>query len=203
MTREETQKLITLIKVYYPAWTVPDWTTVINAWQRVLQPYSYEAMEQALVMFVTSDVKGFPPSIGQLIAQISKADDAGELTESEAWSMVAKATSNSAYEYHDEFAKLPDIVKAAVGSERLLHAWALTEQDTFQTVIHSQFLRSFREVSRKAREFKQLPPDMRREVAQKKQAIAKQIRRDRVTAVPLIEKAEEKHIDDSNIAFIG
>ena len=83
------------------------------------------------------------------------------LSEDEAWVLVSKACSNGNYGYHEEFQKLPDIVRKAVGNEMNIHKWAAVPQDEFQTVIGSNFKRSYRSAVNTAKEQSKWPNELK------------------------------------------
>ena len=84
-----------------------------------------------------------------------------ERTETEAWAMVSKALHNSLYGYREEFDKLPPEVQGAVGNAEMLREWARLDEDEVQTVVASNFQRSYRARARTVREFGKLPASVR------------------------------------------
>jgi hypothetical protein len=68
---------------------------------------------------------------------------APQMNEMEAWSLVRKAISNGYYGAEEEFAKLPDDVKRAVGSASQLRTWAM-DSGFNEGVAMSQFQRVYR-----------------------------------------------------------
>ena len=84
------------------------------------------------------------------------------LTEAEVWAKLNKAVSNSAYNAREEFEKLPEDIRQLVGSPSQLHEWALIGRNEFQTVLQSNFLRSYRAKQQQNRELGKLPADVRK-----------------------------------------
>lgn len=118
----------------------------------------------AVKSFIDGDEKGFPPVPGQIRAKMRLIVGRGEMTEGEAWSLVFRAIGNSGYFAAEEFAKLPAQIQNALGGvERgtaLLREWALVDTKTLQSVVASNFQRSYREAAAREREFAKLPPDI-------------------------------------------
>lgn len=84
MSREEIQKLFNLIETLYPsAKKNPRTPAVIEAWALVLEPWSYEAAKQAVV--VRARENRFPPDASELVPYLPKLeqppDDTSELAE--------------------------------------------------------------------------------------------------------------------------
>lgn len=142
----EAAKLLILIRqLYRNASLADDAVAQARAWALVLDKWSYPQMEAALMAFVANDTKGFPPSPGQLIdTAINLTQKGDELTEQEAWSLVQRALSNGTYGYREEYAKLPPLVRACIGSPNQLREWVQTDASAINTVTASNFMRSYR-----------------------------------------------------------
>ena len=187
MTRDETKKIIAMSKAFYPNWTIENIPQVIDAWTLVLSEYDYKDIEQALVMFVKTDSKGFAPAVGQLISTAHKPEEVAEISEGEAWAMVHKAIKNGSYGYHEEFSKLPKIVQAGVGREENLRSWAMTTDEGLP-VVQSQFLRGFREALRKKHDYLHMPKDMKLKTNALRQEAVKNLVTETVNALPDLER---------------
>ena len=70
--------------------------------------------------------------------------------------MVRTAASNSTYHAKEEFEKLPPCVQRAVGSPGTLEKWAKTEQTDLETVVQSNFLRTYATVLAKQKELQKI-----------------------------------------------
>lgn len=161
MTREETKKIVMMVKTAYPNWRPDDLTFTVNAWATFLKDYQYKDVEAALCAYVTTDISGFAPSIGQVIAKIHIADEYNSPNEMEAWSMVSKALRNGYYGAEQEFEKLPVIVQKAVGTPSNLRNWSQTDVESVENVIQSNFIRSYRAEVKKQSELKRMPEEIR------------------------------------------
>ena len=105
--------------------------------------YLYAA-EQALMAYIATDTKGYPPMPGAINERILQARELCGLTENDAWVLVLRAVSRGIYNSAEEFAKLPEEVQRIVGHPRQLHEWALLDAGEVNTVIASAFRRSWR-----------------------------------------------------------
>lgn len=158
MTKNDVVQLIMILKEYYPRDV--ESTNIdakASAWHLLLRDYDKNIIINAALAFVSSDTKGFMPTPGQIINKISvirKSDN--DMTEMEAWGYISKAIRNSAYNSKEEWEKLPDILKKCVTPD-LLRDWAMIEGDDVQTVIQSNFLRTFRVKKESVKEFEALP----------------------------------------------
>lgn len=160
MTREEAKKLIMIITAYYPNWHPSDLTFTVNAWHAALKEYKYKDAEMALMSYTKTETKGFAPSPGQVIEKMHIVDKYTELSEMEAWTLVAKALRNGIYGSEEEFYGLPRIVQKAVASPSNLRNWAMADSESVETVIQSNFLRTYRTVKDREAELKKLPDEV-------------------------------------------
>lgn len=170
MTRDETKKAILVIAASYPGSAMAraqgdQLTFTINAWAAMLRTYDYEQFMQALQIYIVTDASGFPPSIGQVIDKMHYCENASGLSEMEAWGLVSKALRNSGYHAREEFDALPKEVQNAVGSPGVLEAWAQSSADSVETVIQSNFMRSYRGTQVRNREFLKLPAAIQEKLA--------------------------------------
>ena len=157
MTPKETAGILALMHEYYDKME-PSTQSTVKAWHLVLCEYSFDAIKDAVVSFVKSDAKGFPPKPGQLIAQITRngAKDA-EAEAQEAWVLIRKAISNAGTSHdwlgdhldpktHAEhrFDELPPMVQRIVGNPQQLTRWGEMDTGQLDTVVQSNFLRAYK-----------------------------------------------------------
>lgn len=144
MTFSETQKILFAINVAYPNYKPQaDPAEVVKLWAAMLKEYPYTKVSAALETFIRTDVSGFAPSISQIINIIHMHDFDTDMTAEEAWTLVNKAIQNGTYHAEEEFAKLPEAVKRAVGSAENLRTLAQTDIETIQSVEKSHFIRAY------------------------------------------------------------
>lgn len=166
MTREDTIKILSILRGAYPAFyrdiSKQEAESTISLWCGMFEEEPYELVGAAVKAFISCDSKGFPPAIGQIKERIRQITEPQEMTEQEAWSLVSKALRNSAYGSAEEFEKLPEEIKAVVHDPSQLKQWAMAEADEVETVIASNFMRSFRVKQKTMREYKALPTSVKR-----------------------------------------
>lgn len=166
MTREDTIKILSVLRGAYPAFyrdiTKQEAEATIALWESMFDEEPYVVVAAAVKAFISGDGKGFPPSIGQIKERIRLITQPEEMTEQEAWSYVTKAIRNSTYGSAEEFAKLPPEVQAVVHDPGQLRQWALTDVSEIETVVASNFMRSFRAKQKSMREYLALPTEVKR-----------------------------------------
>lgn len=162
MNRDETKQILMRIQCTYPNWKpAGDLSFMVDIWNEYLAEYDYKQIIMGLNAYITTDTSGFAPSIGQLIDKINSLTVKDELNEMEAWSLVSSALRNGCYGAEEEFGKLPAAVQKAVGSAANLRNWAQTDIESVENVIQSNFMRTYRVVVQREREYRKLPESVR------------------------------------------
>ena len=144
----------------YPNYKPSNLSETVDVWNMMLEEYSYSQISTALKTYVCSDINGFAPSIGQLINKLHEVQTPQELNEMEAWLLVGKALRNGTYGAVEEFNKLPPLVQKAVGSPDNLRNWAQTDSESIENVVQSNFMRAYRIVVNRAKEYQKMPKDI-------------------------------------------
>ena len=165
MNTEETMAVMGVLKAAYPAYykdmSRRDAEGIVGLWQAMFADDPAEIVAAAVKAHIATDKKGFPPHIGAIKEAIVKLTAPQEMTEAEAWARIFKATQNSTWNAQEEFDKLPQILQRLVGSPNQLREWAAMPADEVQTVVASNFQRSYRARAASEREFLALPSDIR------------------------------------------
>ena len=171
MTRDETVKLLRIIKGTYSNWKPDNISDVADTWTAVLHDISFDSARMALYAFIRTDTSGFAPTPGQLISKLQMVKNSQELNEQEAWALVAKATKNGFYGAEEEFAKLPPIIQKAVGSPSNIRDISMMDADTVNSVEKSHFVRSYRVQLEREKEMNALSVEMRELIEQTVKAL--------------------------------
>lgn len=161
MTRDEAKRMVAVITAAYPNWHPENLSLTVDTWAYVLENYSYSRVSMALKAFILSDTSGFAPSIGQLIELMDRLGKGSELNEMEAWALVSNALRRSTYYAKEEFGKLPETVQRAVGSPSMLRHWAQTEVKSVESVIQSNFMRTYRQELENRGKLRRIPNTVR------------------------------------------
>lgn len=161
MTREQVGKLLMTIQAYYPNYNPPDKEITLNAWHIMLAEYPEELVLQALRACIATNTSGFAPDVGQIMSKIQTISQPQELDGMTAWGLVSKALRNGTYGAVEEFNKLPPLVKQAVGMPDNLKNWATSDYQTIETVIQSNFLRTYETVVKRANEINRMPDNIK------------------------------------------
>lgn len=161
MTEEQVGKLLMTIQAYYPNYNPPDKKITLNAWYIMFAEYSEELVLQALRACIATNTSGFAPDVGQIMSKIQTISQPQELDGMAAWGLVSKALRNGTYGAVEEFNKLPPLVKQAVGMPDNLKNWATSDYQTIETVIQSNFLRTYETIVKRANEINRMPDNIK------------------------------------------
>lgn len=169
MTKREVVELMTVLQANYPDSFKGQSDAVIGAkvalWHDMFKDHPKEIVHAAAKAFMATDTKGFMPNVGQILEQIQRNQHRDEMTPDEAWRLTYRAIKNSTYWAAEEFAKLPEELRRFVGHPDQLKEWAMMEADVVQSVIASNFQRSFKVRQKNDRDYEKLPGDVKAFVA--------------------------------------
>ncbi|GFI61011.1 hypothetical protein IMSAG049_00162 [Clostridiales bacterium] len=147
------------MKVAYPRYyadkSAKELENAVSLWHTMLEDYPVGKVNLAVKALIATSK--YPPDISDVIERINFLAKPDELTEMEAWGLVKRALSNSTYNCVEEFEKLPPELKFVVGSPSILRQWAQTDTERLETVVASNFMRSFRAKEKTRKELAALP----------------------------------------------
>ena len=187
MTRQETGIIMNILTTAYPRFysgqDALDQRKTMSLWAEMFRDDPVELVAAAVKALIATDEKGFPPHIGTVKASMRKLVQPDEMTEMEAWRLVRQAIrgasmspssrlitaaggvdNRSSAQRH--FEALPPILQRVVGRPEQLAAWEQVEDDKIDTVIQSNFMRSYRARAQQEREYQALPQDVRAMIGQ-------------------------------------
>lgn len=157
MTHSETANIIGMIQEIWP--TFLNGRNIVRTteiWHSLFDTETPAEMTQAIQAYACRDTKGFPPPIGALkeLVWLKRNERMNEQT---AWELVKKQLSGSSAHPRENFEKLPPMVQACVGTPTTLMKWGQLDESELETVIASNFKRSYRESVSRKREHDVLP----------------------------------------------
>lgn len=165
MTKEETKKILFVVKAAYPENYIrlgeQDLHLLLTTWAALLADYSYSDVSAALQSYLVNDTYGRAPKIGQIIEAVQKMHRKDELNANEAWALVYKAIGRSSYYAEEEFNKLPPVVQKAVGSYRNLQDYASMNISDVQVTVKAHFKSVYEVELRRKQEFDKLPQQLK------------------------------------------
>ena len=170
MTRDEMKSVFKIISGIYPNFykgaAQEEKSAALDLWAALFADEPYQLVTAAVKAFIVSDEKGFAPTPGQIKGKIGIIKQPETMTEQEAWQIVYKAICRSGYieNAREVHKNLPETIRNIVSAEQL-REWALADSGSTQTVIASNFMRSFKEKKQQAERFNALPQDVRQVIS--------------------------------------
>lgn len=181
MNREETLVIMSVLKAAYPSYykglNRKDADAVVDLWTEMFKDEPAQVVAVAVKAHIASDSKGFPPHIGAIKDAIAKLKQPDQMTALEAWEHVRKAMrgasmSPSSCTYINgetdgktsaerNFEGMPELVQRVVGNPGQLAQWADMDAEVVNSVVSSNFQRSFNARAAHEREFLTLPSDVK------------------------------------------
>ena len=122
--------------------------------------YPIDVVLVALKNYIRSN-KDFP-SIAGIQEQINLLQ--GEQSPAELWTALEKAIGRSAYNYVNEFNRLPDVVQRWLGEPITLHKLSQQDIATTQSVTRGQFLKSIDGIRAKDKAMASLPDNLKNDI---------------------------------------
>lgn len=170
MTRDEFKILVKGMKAVYAQQTfLPD-KDAFDMWFALLQDLPYKLANVAIQKHMLTEK--FPPTpaeIREKAAQMMEVPET-EMSELEAWALVRKAIRNSGYHAQEEFDKLPEACREAVGNAANLEEWAKMDYEKVESVGQSHFIRNFRTAVLRMKEEQRLPEQTRKLISEMRES---------------------------------
>jgi hypothetical protein len=164
MTREEFLQVAKGMKAIYSRDKFMVDKDAFDMWYALLAEYDYKDVSQAVKSYMSTEK--FPPVPADIIDKLhSRMEMATEMSELEAWNRVYKAICNSSYHAQEEFDNLPPLIQKIVGSPNQLAEWGRCDIEEVNTVIQSNFMRSYKAKSSQQKTFNRLPSDVKQQIA--------------------------------------
>ena len=140
MQREEIASVLNVIRDTYD---VNFTELTMEVWFNALKEFDFEDVQKATFEYIrTGKYKPKPADIIDLIVERKAPHMPEEMSAQEAWGLVYKAICNSAYNSIQEFDKLPEMARKAVGSADNLRNYAI-DSDFNLGVAQSQFIKAY------------------------------------------------------------
>lgn len=133
---------------------------IVDLWTTMFADDSAEMVACAVKAHIATDKNGYPPVIGVIKDKLRQITQPPVMTEQEAWGLVLKAMDCSEFDIRKKFNELPPVVRSIVGTPRQLWDWGMMDADTVQSVVASNFMRSYRSRAQQQQDFDALPSDV-------------------------------------------
>lgn len=175
MEMSDVRKFVVGLTVKYPTYKL-DYPLefIVNAWYEDLKEYTTEQVIKAYEFYKENNSTGFAPSVDQIINNIHTMNElvSGEyLPGIQAWGIVRNAIGDAIYHAQEKYDKLPHIIKKTVGSPNVLKMWAQTDLKELETVIQSNFIKSYDINVKNEKLINRMPTEIKNQIEQKNQEL--------------------------------
>ena len=147
---------------FYCGPEAPDRVQVLKLWAEMFANDDVALVAAAVKCHIASDRGGYPPHIGAIKNEMAALTRPAGLDAAQAWELVRRAVSNSGYDSQEEYNRLPEEVRRAVGSPGQLYQWSQMDSSTFHSVVSSHFRKTWEAREAKRRQEALVPEDVRR-----------------------------------------
>ena len=140
MNKEETQKILTILRVNYPnnfksVANKNDMNLIVDTWDIQFKSYTLDEVFNAIMSIIATDTSGFAPSIGRVKDELNKKYKDSVMTDEEAWSIVLNSAKCNPTKAKSNFEALPGNIKKAVKHPKFLESLGnanISSQGTFK-----------------------------------------------------------------------
>ena len=165
MTRQEALAVMAMLKTAYPTFykdlSKEDISAAVNLWATMFSEEPVQVVTEAIKALMCT--LKFPPTIADVKEKIAMITQPLMMTEMEAWSRVRGAISY--YHANEAFANLPPMLQKIVGSPNQLREWALMDVEIVNSVIQSNFMRSYKAKVAQEKEYAMIPSSTKQLIA--------------------------------------
>ena len=157
MTKKETATIMMILETAYPRFyankTSDEKQAALNLWAVLFKDDNAKIVTEAVhAVICTLEFPPVPADIKKKVAQLTQLPAP---TEFEAWAKIKNAISY--YNATENFNNLPAVLQKIVGSPGQLREWALLETKQLETVVQSNFMRSYSARVQQIKEYSMLP----------------------------------------------
>lgn len=166
MTLNETYAIMSLLQYAYPSYyrgmSKKDATATARLWQQMFEDDSFDEVQGAVKILLATKIESYPPTIGAVKEKLAEFRGVAEMTAQEAWVLVSRAVRSVDWLAPEkQFNKLPPAAQKAVGSAAVLKEWGMSDEQAFETVIYSQFVKAYNVYQKREKEMAVIPSDVR------------------------------------------
>lgn len=148
MNEKQILMILSILKANYTFWakglSETDITAMVMLWKKQFQDYDPNVIANAVQSIIATDTSDYPPNIAKIKQMANVLLNGNRLTEQEAWGYIKRALPNASVQAKYDWERFPKEVQELCTPKDLVD-WALNyTEDKIDTVISSNFMRSYR-----------------------------------------------------------
>lgn len=164
MNKKDMAAILTILKVAYPFFyrniSESEIIDTVNVWTSMFENDDPRLVTEAVKALIQTH-KDYPPTIAHVKEKIRLLLEPNRMTELEAWTIVNKAIKDSYYNSARIFEALPEQIKAVVRVPEQLREWGQMDSEVVNSVVASNFMRSYKAHMQHENTIKALPESTR------------------------------------------
>lgn len=150
MNKEETQKILTILRVNYPnnfksVANKNDMDLIVDTWDIQFKNYTLDEVFNAIMSIIATDTSGFAPSIGRVKDELNKKYKDSVMTDEEAWSIVLNSAKCNSAKARANFETLPGNIKKAVKHPKFLESLGYADKKN-QGTFKKDFVKNYNDI---------------------------------------------------------
>jgi len=164
MTREELMRIMERLEKYYKNFYADtNKEEVFDAWYAMFKGDDFQEVSRAVVAYICTEK--FAPTVAGIKNIMAENRMAGQMTEMEAWQRISDAVdfSTNRDEANKQFDRLPPLLKRLVATPSRLVTWRRLDENTFEGVIASNVMRSYRDLAKHEAVYYAIPEQLQAE----------------------------------------
>lgn len=148
MNDKQILMILSILKANYSFWAKGlseiDIDAMVMLWKKQFKDDDPNIIANAVQSIIATDTSDYPPNIAKIKQMASVLLNGNRLTEQEAWGYIKRALPNASIQAKYDWSNFPQEVQELC-TPRDLVDWALNyTEDKIDTVIASNFMRSYR-----------------------------------------------------------
>lgn len=165
MNRAETIAVMGVLKVAYPSYyrgmDKQELMQAVSLWQEMFSDDDAKIVTAAVKMSLPQTKRDFPRTSALLKTRFPNCWQRITMSEQQAWNLALKAVANGYYNAREEFDRLPARVQRILGGPETIREWGRMEESELNTVVASNFMRSYRALAEREKYENAVPQEVR------------------------------------------
>lgn len=165
MTREDTIKILSILKASYPNFykdmSKKDAETTVNLYTEMFGHNDSNLVATAIKELIQH--QSYPPTIADIKNKIYELTNPDELNSSDLWEIYKKIIQSGYYGDRTEFDALPEAIKSYLGNNpNRINELGMMESSTFNSVEKGIFLKQIKVIKERAKSIRMMLPETRK-----------------------------------------
>lgn len=164
MNKSEASRAVATIRMAYPKYykdmTKEELEGVINLWAFQFKDMNGTEVLYALHDYISNDVKGFPPAIGQIKDVVYKRHNVNSKSALEAWEDVIKSIRKGGT-LKEKYNRLDEVTQRTIGTKEELNEICMASIEYQLPRLKQDFLRRYELNMQKKMEYEKLPSSVK------------------------------------------